>query len=357
MKTGVERIACLFEGKLPDRVPVFCNLLDQGAEHMGMPIKEYYSNGQHIAEAQVQLRKKYGYDAVWGFSYMGYMAEALGCRNIIYSDHGPPNVGHMVIKKFKDIETFEVPDNIEESPAFREVVRSIRLLKKEVGGKYLVVSPTQSCLTLPTVLMGMEKWMELLLMGPESLRDRMLEQCSLFCVRHIEALRNAGADCIPYANPMASMDLMDIGTFKTFALKWIKKDLDAVGQNHSNGDIVYFSGGGRINATIPLLLENVKTAGFYLNPMDDVGEAKSLVGGRSLVGGVINDIKLMTWSKEDIVTEVKRIITAGAPGGRFLFGTLVMPLSISPEKIHAMLQAVYKYGNYSTSPIISREVQ
>jgi uroporphyrinogen decarboxylase len=62
---------------------------------------------------------------------------------------------------------------------------------------------------------------------------------------------------------------------------------------------------------------------------------------------VINDIMLLEWSPEEIRAEVKRMIAAGKPGGKFLFGTLVMPYNIPEENIRTMLAAAYEYGSFA----------
>lgn len=341
-RTGSQRFSCLLQGKLPDRVPVCCGLLDQGAKELGMSLKEYYSKGEYVAEAQLRLRKKYGYDILWGFFYMGHIAELLGCQHMIYSSNGPPNVGHMVIQDYKDIEKFEIPGNLEELPGFRELEQCIRLLKKEEGGRYPILSAAMSSFTLPSILIGMSKWMELLFMGPAVLRDELLQKCSDFCSTHVNALRQAGADLIAYTNPMASMDFIDSKQFKDLALPWIKKDIDRVG----NQNIVYFNGGGRINATISPIIEATGISVFYINPMDNVKEAKEMIKGRGISIGAINDIKLIDWTAEEIEAEVKEIMEEGAPGGGFIFGTLLMPYLIPEEKIRIMLDAAYKYGEY-----------
>jgi uroporphyrinogen decarboxylase len=36
----------------------------------------------------------------------------------------------------------------------------------------------------------------------------------------------------------------------------------------------------------------------------------------------------------------------GMPGGKFLFGTLVMPYGIPETNIRAMLEAAYEFGSY-----------
>ncbi len=45
MITGIERLNAAIKGKILDRIPVFCNLLDQGAEELRLSLEEYYSKG------------------------------------------------------------------------------------------------------------------------------------------------------------------------------------------------------------------------------------------------------------------------------------------------------------------------
>jgi len=63
-----------------------------------------------------------------------------------------------------------------------------------------------------------------------------------------------------------------------------------------------------------------------------------------LTCGVINDIKLIDWPVAEVRQEVKRILETGMPGGRFLFGTGVMPVAIPETNIRTMLEAAYEFG-------------
>ena len=83
---------------------------------------------------------------------------------------------------------------------------------------------------------------------------------------------------------------------------------------------------------------------FYLSPLDNIVEAKNIIADRALYAGVINDIKLIEWTKDEIRNEVKHIINSSVNGEKFLFGTLVMPLAIPEENIKAMLEAAYEFG-------------
>ena len=42
MITGMDRLAAAINGERGDRVPVFCNIFDQGAKELGVSIEEYY---------------------------------------------------------------------------------------------------------------------------------------------------------------------------------------------------------------------------------------------------------------------------------------------------------------------------
>lgn len=339
---SIERITAVMQGEIPDRVPIMGNLLEQGAGELGLTIKEYYSRPEYVAEGQVRLRERYGYDNLSGFFYAGREAEMLGCRRMIFSETGPPNVGHLIIRENRDIENLEVPEDVTGLPGFEELARCIDLIKREDGGRHVVGSAVVSSFSLPAILMGIDAWMNLLLNGPESLRRELLEKCSDFCTRLIMALRAAGADGVSYSNPVGSADFFTLEQFRTICLEWVVRDIEAVGPE----GITYFNGGGRINPMLDDIITHTGITVYYINPFDDVAEAKQIIGKRGISSGVINDIPLVDWTREEIDQEVKSIMEAGAQGGRFIFGTLVMPYLIPEENIRYLFEAARKYGQY-----------
>jgi uroporphyrinogen-III decarboxylase len=342
MVTGMDRLKAAAEGKKYDRIPVFCNLLDQGARELGLSLKEYYSKGEYVAEGQLIMREKYGYDNLWSLFYVGKEAELLGCKNMIYANDGPPNVGHMVIQKPDDIHKLIIPDDISTHPAFKESLKCLQILKKESDGKYPVCAYLTASMAMPALLMGMEHWMNMLLSGPFDLRDELLLKTSDFFKKQLIAYRNAGANIFIYSNPFGSPYFVPMKLFEDLSIPWMERDLQSI----DSSGVVYYCGGARMNPVINRVIEKLGLSTFYLSPFDDIAEGKKTIAGRALCAGVINDIKLIDWSKDEIRTEVKRMLDAGMKGGKFFFGTLVMPLSIPEENIHAMLEAAYEYGAY-----------
>ncbi len=273
---------------------------------------------------------------------MGKEAELLGCREIIFAKDGPPNVADFVIKTPADIHRLEVPDDISAQPAFEEELKCLRLLRAAVGGRYPICAYITATMALPALLMGMDKWMELLFMGPAADRDELLAKCHDFFVKEMRAYRQAGADVLVYSNPFGSTDFVPMKFFMERSLPWIEKDITAVG----TPGVVYYCGMARFNKVIDIVLKRTGLGVYYLSPLDDLEQGKRIIAGRGLTCGVINDIKLIDWSQAEIRHEVKRMMEAGLPGGRFLFGTGVMPYGIPAENIRTMLEAAYEFGQY-----------
>jgi len=343
MITGMNRLTAAINGDIADRVPVFCNLLDQGAPELGVSLQDYYTHGEWVAEAQLRLREKYGYDNVWSLFYVGKEAELLGCREIMFAQDGPPNVADFVIKTPADIDRLAVPDDILACPAFDEGLKCLRLLRAEVGGRYPICAYITATMALPALLMGMDKWMKLLFMGPAAEREALLAKCHDFFVKEMRAYRQAGADVLVYSNPFGSTDLVPMKFFVEQSLPWIEKDIAAVG----TAGVVYYCGMARFNKVIDIVLQRTGLGVYYLSPLDDLAQGKHIIAGRGLTCGVINDIQLIDWSPAETRQEVKRLMTAGLPGGRFLFGTGVMPFDIPTDNIRAMLEAAYEFGQYA----------
>lgn len=54
--------------------------------------------------------------------------------------------------------------------------------------------------------------------------------------------------------------------------------------------------------------------------------------------------------KERVRGEVRRIMREGAPGSRFVFGTVAMPWALSEETHRAMLEAAREFGRAGAGP-------
>ncbi|MBN2714227.1 MAG: uroporphyrinogen decarboxylase [Deltaproteobacteria bacterium] len=343
MHNAMGLFGALASGTLPQRIPVVCNLIDQGAIELGLGSREYYSSAENVAEGQLRLLQKYGHDVAWGAHYIARISEMLGASHTVFPEHGPPNVGAMVIQSWDDIEKLTVPVDICEHPSFKIQAETIRLLRQELGGQIPICAFQVGAFTLPTILMGICEWMTLLLSGPADLIGMMLTKCSDISIALLKGFRQAGADFVVYANPFASPDFLTLSQIENMGLPWIRRDLECAGCDQ----VIYFSGGARIAKTLPMLVEHTDIGVFYLNPFDDVSAAKNVVAGKALLAAPVNDILLIDRSRDAIRQSVRELVQAGAPGGGFILGTLMMPCQIPEANIHALIEAAHEFGAYN----------
>ena len=344
MCDGITRLNAALGGEPADRIPVFCNLLDQGAGELRVSLAEYYSRGDLVAEAQLAMREKYGYDNVWCLFYVGRDAELLGCQELLFAAGGPPNIAHFVLESEAAIEGLTIPSvaELEAHPAFAEVRRCLVLLREAVGGRYPICAYLTASTALPSLLMGMERWLELLLLGPVAVRELLLQKCSLFAARLLSIYRRLGVDLVLYAQPFGSTEMLPARLIEGIVLPWSARDL----AGDSKSGVIYYGGTSPI---MPVLRRVQKALGlqtFYLGPRESVPEARELAGDRALLVGTINDIALIDWSPDRIRGEVGRIVASGMNDGPFAFGTLMMPLRVPHEAIRLMLETAYAAGSW-----------
>lgn len=340
MMTPLQILDAAITGKPAPRIPIFCNLFDQGAGELGLSQKDYYAKGERVAEGQLRLRARYGYDNVWSLFYVGKEAELLGCEKILFDDQGAPNVAEFILETEADIAKLQIPDDLTAHPAWAEIAACLRILRSEIGATHPLCAYVTASTTLPALLMGMERWMELLTWGPADLRDELLRKCSDFVQKELAAYRAAGANVLVYSSPFGAPAFVGMKRFRALSLPWMKRDLGPGGVEN----VVYYCGTAPFNPVIQTVIDELGIGTHYLSPMADLAEAKAIIGAQGLTCSVIDDISMIHWTPEQTRAEVQRLCALGKPGGHFLFGTGVMPLIVPEANIQAMLAAAFEYG-------------
>ncbi|WP_227657415.1 uroporphyrinogen decarboxylase family protein [Candidatus Magnetaquicoccus inordinatus] len=342
MMTSMEIVRAALQGNPAPRIPIFCNLLDQGAPELGMSQAEYYARGEHVACGQLALRTRYGYDNLWSLFYVGREAELLGCQEILFAEDGTPNVADYFLRTAKDIESFTIPEDITRHPVWQESARCLQVLRQESKGRFPICAYLTASTTLPALLMGMDKWLELALSGPDHLRAQLLGKCSEFFRKQVAAYREAGADLLLYSSPFGSSSFVGMRRFRAFSLPWMQRDLTGLGVE----DLIYYCGTAPINPVIGEVMQHLGLRVFYPSPKDDLAVTKALVAGNGLTCGVIDDISMISWTPEQTRAEVERLCHIGMPGEHFLLGTAVMPMAVPEANIQAYMEAAFTFGSY-----------
>ncbi|MBW1944196.1 MAG: hypothetical protein JRJ51_15370, partial [Deltaproteobacteria bacterium] len=98
-----ERVMLCFEGKKPDRVPVFPMVREWCSTQAGMNFIDEMTNAEKHVYAQFYCVNKFGYDCVWDLQGIHAESEAMGSK-VNYGEGYSPTVEEPAINNYdKDL--------------------------------------------------------------------------------------------------------------------------------------------------------------------------------------------------------------------------------------------------------------
>ncbi|MGB8644313.1 MAG: uroporphyrinogen decarboxylase family protein [Anaerolineae bacterium] len=334
--TCYERVMTTFQHRRPDCVPVFPTLLMQGAAELGLGLKDYLGKGENLAEGQLRLHRKFGYDCVLGVPHFVQDITAFGA-GLMYFESGPPSAGEMMIRRYEDVDRMRAPDPMS-APLLRETLQAIRLLAQAVKGRVPILGGCIAPFSLPSMLMGTEMWMDLLLLENDSCRKQvmgsLIKITTEFCVAWANAQLAAGADAIVLADGMASAAVINRRQFIELALPTIRATVPRI-----QGPVIH-EGVGHLHPLLDLLADT-GIVGAILAYRDDLAECKRLVGNKICLIGNLNNIEMRRWTPEEMTQKAQAALAAGAPGGGYILAAQgpEIPLGVRDAVIHNLVNA------------------
>ncbi|MCE5337520.1 MAG: uroporphyrinogen decarboxylase family protein [Methanomicrobiaceae archaeon] len=337
--TPAERTAVTMGFEEPDRVPLFLLFTMYGAKELGLSIQEYFSKPEYIVAGQMRLQKKFGGDCLNPFCYAASEVEAWG-GEVIFSDDGPPNAGRPPIRRAEEIESVEVP-LVEESPSLLFGLRTIELLKREVGDDVPIMGSVISPFSLPILQMGFAAYIELLY-GEPDLFWTLMKKNEEFCVRWANAQLEAGATAIGYADPLASPDMTPGDLYRRTGFVVAKRTIPRI-----RGGVATSLASARALPVIDDLAET-GSIGVGVSTFDDLAAVKRQCAGRLTILGNLNAIEMCRWTPAQAEAEVKKAIAAAGPGGGFILSDNhgEIPWQVPESVLLAISTAVRKWGEY-----------
>ena len=337
--TPAERAAVTMGFEEPDRVPLFLLFTIYGAKELGLSIREYFSKPEYVAAGQMRLYRKFGGDCLNPFCYAASEVEAWG-GEVIFSDNGPPNAGRPPIREPGEIESIEVP-LVEESPSLLFGLRTIELLKREVGDDVPIMGSVISPFSLPILQMGFAAYIELLYSEPDLFRT-LMKKNEEFCVRWANAQLEAGATAIGYADPLASPDMTPRDLYRRTGFVVAKRTISRIG-----GAVATSLASAR---ALPVIDDVAATGsvGIGVSTFDDLAAVKRQCAGRLTILGNLNAIEMCRWTPAQAEAEVKKAIAAAGPGGGFVLSDNhgEIPWQVPESVLRAISAAVRKWGRY-----------
>lgn len=221
-------------------------------------------------------------------------------------------------------------------------MKAIERLAQEVKGRVPIIGAVIAPFSLPSMLMGTEKWMNLMLFEEPAVRTQVMERIldiSLeFCTTWANAQLAAGADVIVLADGMASAAVITRQQFMDLALPVLRNTIPRI-----NGPVVH-EGIGHIHPMLDLLAD-IGLTGVMLSHRDDIAVCRQIVGDKLTLIGNLNNIEMLRWTPEEMKQKVRSVLAAAASGNRFILSAQgpEIPLGVPDDVIWAMVQAVKEW--------------
>jgi uroporphyrinogen decarboxylase len=328
-----QRVMSTLLGQPVDRLPVFAVLGGYGAKLTGIDLRTLYNDAAAYVAGQKAVREEFGFDLVMTPFVYTAISEAFGGETA-WSEYQSPNMKRPGIPAPAEALKRALPDprTTATLSVVLEVTRRLAEIYKE---QVPIIGVLPGPGIMPSLVIGLEQWMETLLFEPE-LAQELLEHLTPFFVTWANALLAAGADCLVVTEGMASAEIAPRELFAERFLPLLSSAFSLI-----NGPKVMHSTGGRIIHALDLLIDLPGLAGVAIGAKESLAEARRIAGPDMNLIGNLDNISFPAVSAETIHGRCIACIREAAAAGHYILSNAGadIPLSTPPENLHAMQRA------------------
>lgn len=336
--TPLERMKLFDEGKEIDRIPCCLDTGETMAPMLGIPIDQYYHSSDKMCELEEWLFANFRSDGVGLSTTLRGMAEAMGAE-IRYS---PDNIAQLKTPALtlKTIDSARLVD-VDRDGRLPIILEGLSMVKKKLGH----LTPVSGTVTGPFTVAAMVLGTEYLLIGmikkPEKIRQLMeiiVENNNRYIQRLIDMEVGIG-----FADPVSSTALISVEQYKEFSLPYFKKNVEFI-KSQGRGCGLHICGTSR--GLWDLLIET-GIGTFGLDNVEDIAEAKEVLGPHMCIQGNVPPVEVMRYgTPEDVLRSARECIRKGhgSKKGYILTSGCQMPVKTPAENMQALMDAARIYG-------------
>ncbi len=335
---ALERVVTILDHKEADRVPFFNFLTIHGAKLLNMSYREYFNKAENVVLGQEKLREIYGHDCFYPYFYAATEVEAFGGTSV-ENKHGPPQAGRPPFKSCEDVLSKDLPDPNE---VFSSTLFATETLAKKYGDKVPIINAIIAPFSLPIMLVGMDKWVEIIVKTPEKARE-ILEFLTPYRIETANVFFESGATALGYFNPMASPHMVQLHEYKEIAFQCDKNILNKI-----NGPAAFALAGSRAEPLMELIVDS-GAAAVVISSHDNLQKVKTKWGSKINLFGNLNNVEMENWTKYTADRRIKNCIDAAASNGGFIISDHHgdLPERVTNDILIQIRDSVEKWGKYS----------
>lgn len=330
---GIERVKAAVNFETLDRAPVIAQVFGHAASLAGIPLGDYVRDGELLARCQIKALEHYGYDAVFALMDVGVETEAVGSI-LTYRPNQYPVVKSYALSEGVDLSSLSVP-NPKKAGRMPELLKAVRILRREVGDEVLVVGCVLGPMTLATQLLGIEAALYLAADEPETFA-RLLDFAAEVVIQFGVAQIEAGAHLPIVFDPSSSPAVVPHQFFREVSLPRLKRVFAAFKRAGPVANWLHIAGPTEpILPFYPQAGVDIANFDYCVDPLD----AQRAIP-RTCLDGNIKPLSFVEATPEEIAVESSRLLKLFADRGGFILSPgCEIPPESRPENVSAMVSA------------------
>lgn len=219
--TPRERFGLLVIDEQPDRCNIIPLVTSHAAQVKGIRLKDYYTNGETMARAQITAYELYGHDAISIFSEVGIIAEAMGSV-FTYPDNDLPVLKTPALSR-ADIDEIVIPETIK-AGRLSLYIEAIEYAYRALGDRVPILAYVPAPFTTGMMLSDPNEFLLKTIRDAPHIKkvmEKSLTAAIEFCYNIIDA---GGLPII--VDPLASSSVISPRAYEEFALPYERKLVD-----------------------------------------------------------------------------------------------------------------------------------
>ncbi len=313
--------------------PVMPIMTHPGIELIGKRVIDAVTDGRTHYDAVMALRKRYPYSvASTTIMDLSVEAEAFGA-SVAFADNEIPSVTGRLLQCAADVVNLQIPS--------LEVARVPEYLKaNRLAAAALDCPLFGGCIgpfSLACRLYDMTEMMMAMYIEPET-ATRLLDKCTEFIVRYVEAMKDAGASGVVMAEPAAG--LLSADDCLAFSTRYVQRIVDAV-QDDSFAVVLHNC--GNAGQCTGAMVASGAAALHFGNSIDMAGVLAE-VPSDIVVMGNVDPVGIMRMgTAEQVSAKVGELLRLAEGHGNFVLST---GCDVPPESPDCNIEAFFKAAGY-----------
>ena len=338
--TAIERDQLLSEGKEVDRIMCCLDTGETLAPMINCTLKEYYHSSEKMCDLEEYIYETFHSDGAGVSCTLRGMAEAMGAT-VKYSDYSVALLEKPALE-LKNAEYAKLVD-VDKDGRLPIILKGVELVKKKLGDKV----PVSATVTGPFTIAAMAVGTEALLIGTRKQPEKVHQLMEIIVEnnnRYIDRLLEIGVG-IGFADPVSSTSLISVKQYKEFSLPYFQKNVNHIKEN-GGGCGLHICGTSK---KLWGLLNETGIGAFGLDNVEDIEEAKDILGPHMSIQGNVPPVEVMRYGTPyDVLRSAKECIRKGydSPKGFVLTSGCQTPVFTPKENMQALMDAARIFGRY-----------